>query len=103
MEWWKRFIELREEKGKLQKDIAKYLGIANNTYSQYETGKREPSIDKLKLLAMYYGCSLDYLVGATDDRSSETSDLTIASIFKKIKVEELADLIKKAKEYEDED
>jgi transcriptional regulator with XRE-family HTH domain len=101
MEWWKRFTELREKKGVLQKDIANYLSIAKNTYSQYETGKREPSIDKLKMLAKYYDCSIDYLIGSTDDRKFN-SDLIIASL-RKLKINDLKELIDLAKIFQEED
>lgn len=54
--------ELREEKNLSQKEVAKYLNIAQNTYSRYETGEREPSISTLMKLAKFYRVSLDYLV-----------------------------------------
>lgn len=101
MEWCKRFIELREESGKLQKDIAEYLGVAKNTYSQYESGKREPSIDKLKKLAKYYDCSIDYLIGSTNNRKSN-SDLIIASL-KKLKINDLKEIIDLAKKLQEND
>jgi transcriptional regulator with XRE-family HTH domain len=101
MEWWKRFIELREEKGVYQKDVAEYLGVAKNTYSQYEKGKREPSIEKIKLLALYYNCSIDYLIGSTDNKNSN-SDSIIASL-KKLKINDLKKFIDLAQQYQDED
>lgn len=59
--------ELREEKNLSQKEIAKYLNIAQNTYSRYETGEREPSIEMLKKLAKYYRVSVDYIIGMKFD------------------------------------
>lgn len=59
--------ELREKKGLLQKDVANYLKIARNTYSQYEIGAREPDIITLISLADYFDVSIDYLVGRTDN------------------------------------
>lgn len=37
--------------------------ISQVTYSNYEKGKREPSIDMLIFIAKYYRTSIDYLVG----------------------------------------
>lgn len=103
MEWWKRLAQLREEKNVLQEDVAKYLGVARSTYAGYELGKSEPGVERLKKLAIYFECSLDYLVCAIDERNTESIDLTIASIFKNIKVEDLTKLIKDAREHQDED
>lgn len=55
--------ELRNESGKTQKELAEILNITDRTYGHYETGKREPSIDTLILIADYYKVSLDYLTG----------------------------------------
>ncbi|HEM3632200.1 TPA: helix-turn-helix transcriptional regulator [Streptococcus suis] len=37
-----------------------------DAYSRYETGKRQPSVDNLVKLAIFYGVSLDYLLGRED-------------------------------------
>lgn len=57
-----RLKELREDSDKKQKEIASYLKIAENTYSQYETGKRNLPIDYLPFLAIYYKTSVDYIL-----------------------------------------
>lgn len=57
---------LREDRGLSQKDIAVLLNIAQNTYSQYETGVIELTAPVLITLADYYGVSIDYLLGRTD-------------------------------------
>lgn len=54
---------LRKKHGKTQKDIANMLGVATNTYTQYETNYRQPDIETLIKLADYYLVSLDILVG----------------------------------------
>ena len=58
--------ELREENNVSQKEIAKYLNIKQNTYSQYETGKRQLPIDVLIKLARFYKTSTDYILGLED-------------------------------------
>ena len=58
-----RLKELREEKGVSQKQIADYLNIKQNTYSQYETGKRQLPIDVLIKLSRYYNVTTDYILG----------------------------------------
>lgn len=61
-----RLKDLREDNDLTQIEIAKLLNIKQNTYSQYETGKREIPISLLWKLADYYKTSIDYLIGRTN-------------------------------------
>ena len=63
-----RIRDLREDSDLTQKEIAEYLHIKQNTYSQYENGLRQLPIDVLIALAKYYHTSTDYLLGLTDER-----------------------------------
>ena len=63
-----RIRDLREDNDLTQKDVADFLHIKQNTYSQYETGKRQIPIDALIALAKYYGISTDYILGLTDEK-----------------------------------
>ncbi len=58
--------ELREENNVSQKEIAEFLNIKQNTYSQYETGKRQLPIDVLIKLAKFYKTTTDYILGLED-------------------------------------
>ena len=62
-----RIRDLREDNDLTQKEIADYLHIKQNTYSQYENGQRQIPIDALIALARYYKTSTDYLLGLTDE------------------------------------
>lgn len=64
-----RLKDLREDNDLKQKDIAQYLHIKQNTYSQYENGQRQLPIDVLVKLAYYYDVSTDYLLGLTKEKS----------------------------------
>lgn len=61
-----RLRDLREDNDLTQKDVAQYLHIKQNTYSQYETGHRQLSIDMLIKLSEYYNVSTDYILGLSD-------------------------------------
>lgn len=74
-----RIKELRNLKGLSQKDLAKILGCNQTAVGKYERGQLEPNINLLNILANYFGCSIDYLVGREDDFgnvivSGQTSD-----------------------------
>lgn len=64
----KRLKDLREDKEKIQEDIANLLQITRQQYSLYETGKRDLPIDLLKVLAEYYETSSDYIIGLTNKK-----------------------------------
>ena len=57
---------LRIDNSHTQQQIADYLNIKQNTYSQYETGALNYPVDILMKLADFYGVSVDYLLGRTD-------------------------------------
>ena len=61
-----RIKELREDSDMSQKEIASYLCVAQNTYCNYENGKREIPIPLLIKLSEFYKVNLEYLLGLTD-------------------------------------
>ena len=56
---------IREDKDIRQKDIATYLNVSQNTYSQYETGVISLTAEILIKLSDYYNVSIDYLLDRT--------------------------------------
>ena len=62
-----RIKELRKAKGISQTRLAMELNTTQNTISRYETGEREPGINELIAIADYFGVSVDYLIGRSDD------------------------------------
>lgn len=62
-----RIKQLREKKEVSQSELASNIGIARNTLSQYETGKRQPDYKTLLKFADYFNVSVDYLLGRTDN------------------------------------
>ena len=62
-----RIRDLREDRDLLQKDVAACLQCTQVCYSNYETGKRDIPTDVLIRLAQFYGTSVDYILGLTDE------------------------------------
>lgn len=62
-----RLKELRKKKGYTQLKVAMDLNINQNGISRYESGSREAGYDLLVQFADYYGVSVDYILGRTDD------------------------------------
>lgn len=63
----KRLRELREEKGLSQRAVAKHLKITNKAYMHYENNGGQPRHEKLIALAKFFGVSIDYLFGLSDE------------------------------------
>ncbi len=62
---FKNLRGIREDRDIKQKDIAKYLNVSQNTYSQYETGVISLTAETLIKLSNYYNVSIDYLLDRT--------------------------------------
>lgn len=67
-----RLRELRKRANKTQADIANYLGVSFQAYSNYENGNREIGLDMLVKLSTYYGVSIDYILGVKNNNLSDT-------------------------------
>lgn len=58
----------RKKQGLTQVELAKKMGVAPSTVTQWETGARNPSVNQVPLLATALHCSLDELFGNISDR-----------------------------------
>lgn len=67
-----RLRELRGELKLTQQQVADDLQISRKLLSNYECGTREPNIDMLYSLALYYFVSVDYLIGASSVENPRT-------------------------------
>ena len=67
---------LRESTQQSQKEIASELGLDYKRYNHYETGRSEPDIATLILLADYFGVTIDYLVGHEKEPTARDDGLT---------------------------
>lgn len=67
MNYTKRLHDLRIDNDITQEEIAKILKTTKQNYNRYEKGKRVIPIDYLIELSRYYGTSIDYILGETDD------------------------------------
>ncbi|WDA68712.1 helix-turn-helix domain-containing protein [Lactococcus lactis] len=54
---------LRKSKKLTQKEVGLKMGITQVNYGRWETGRNEPNIAKIILLANFYNVSTDYLLG----------------------------------------
>ena len=67
--YYQRMKDLREDADLSQRQLAEQLGMNLITYGRYERGMRDVPFSIAIRLAEYYGVSLDYLAGRTDDKN----------------------------------
>ena len=67
MTYQRRLRDLREDHDKTQQQIADILGTSQTMYARYERGANELPLRHLLVLAAYYGVSVDYLLGRSDE------------------------------------
>lgn len=65
--------ELRDKHHYCQNDIAKYLGITQQTYSNYELGIRELPLHHIVKLSHLYQVSTDYLLSIDSPYTGNTN------------------------------
>ena len=79
---------LRTERGMMQLDLARQMGVTDKAVSKWELGQSYPDFQRLVLLSDYYGIGLDELVRGIDVgdvRALNESDKQISSIYADVK------------------
>ncbi|MBQ2633437.1 MAG: helix-turn-helix transcriptional regulator [Oscillospiraceae bacterium] len=69
-----RIKQLRELAGMKQKDLAGLLQCAENTVSYYENEKRAIDPQTIIRLCEIFGCTSDYLLGISSQRTAQITD-----------------------------
>ena len=62
-----RVYALRKQRGMNQKELGEVVGLTHKSISTIESGLSSTSIEKLILLAQFFGVSTDYLLGLKDE------------------------------------
>lgn len=65
-----RFVKIMQSKQIRPYHIAKETGISTGLMSAYKRGEKFPSIENLIKIADYLDCSVDYLLGRTENENS---------------------------------
>ncbi len=79
--------ELRCEKNLLKKDVAKYLGVVESVYSEWENNKLSIPTKRIYELAEFYEVNVDYLVGVTNKKEhiKKNCDIDISTVSLRLK------------------
>ena len=68
-EKFERIRNLREDTDLTQAEVGKQINVPQRTYAYYESGERMIPPQVLIALAQFYGVSVDYLLGLTDQKA----------------------------------
>ena len=65
------FEKLLKDRGITAYKVAKDTGVTTATLSSWKTGRYEPKPEKLKIIADYFGVSVDYLMTGEEKESDK--------------------------------
>ena len=59
---YENYVKLRDEKGVTDYRVSVETGITKSTFTDWKTGRSKPKADKLKILADYFGVTVEDLL-----------------------------------------
>ena len=59
---YENYVTLRDKRGITDYRVSLDTGITRSTFTDWKSGRSNPKIDKLKILAEYFGVSIEYLL-----------------------------------------
>lgn len=65
-----KFVELLQSKQLKPYHIAKATGISPGLMSEYKNGIKTPTVENLVKIADFLDCSIDFLLGRTNNQNS---------------------------------
>lgn len=65
---YQKYTELRDAKGVSDYRVSKDTGITKSTFTDWKSGRSEPKIEKLKILAGYFGVSIEYFINVEPEQ-----------------------------------
>lgn len=61
---YKKFEDLLKEKNTTTYRVSKATGISGATFSDWKSGRSSPKLDKIKMIAEYFGVPIDYFLAS---------------------------------------
>ena len=62
---YEKYEQLLKKSGKTSYQVSKDTGIGENVFSYWKSGRSKPKADKLKILADYFGVTVDFFLEDT--------------------------------------
>lgn len=77
-----------ERSGKSQKELADMLGVATSTFNNWVKGKKYPRIDKVEILANYFGILKSDLIERKMTEEKEEDNELLAEIIVRMRMDD---------------
>ena len=59
---YEKYVELRDLRNLTDYRVSEDTGITKSTFPDWKSGRSKPKMDKLKILADYFGVSIEYFL-----------------------------------------
>ena len=59
---YEKYVMLRDKKGVTDYRVSEDTGITKSTFSDWKSGRSMPKLDKLQILADYFGVDIKYFL-----------------------------------------
>lgn len=82
-----------DKTGRDQREVAEVVGVAPSTFNEWVKGKKYPRVDKIQMLADYFGIRMSDLIEEVGDKGHAPSEPKLTGVDK-----ELWDLLKQIPE-----
>ena len=77
-----------ERSGKTQKDFAEIVGVAYSTFNDWINAKKYPRIDKIEILANYFGIQKSDLIEEKMTEEKEKDNDILADIIVRMRIDD---------------
>lgn len=84
----KNLRKYMERSGKTQKEMSEIVGVSTATFSEWVNGKKYPRIDKIEIMADYFGILKSDLIEDKMTEEKEKDNDTLASIIVRLRMDE---------------
>ena len=81
MKFKDRLVQLRKELNLTQTEFAEKIGFSRTAISAWEIGRNEPSNEDTIKIADFFGVSVDYIIGKTNNRKGESSPSAVVLVY----------------------
>lgn len=75
-----RLKELRKQHNLTQLEFAKQFHVSNGAVGNWESGQRMPDSDTLSRIADFFNVSVDYVLGRTDEPTTNSLDKQLEGV-----------------------
>ena len=59
---YEKYVSLRDKQNVTDYRVSIDTGITKSTFTDWKTGRSKPKIDKIKILADYFGVTIEYFL-----------------------------------------